>query len=69
MKWAGIAALALLLSWIVLSDLGLPAAPWFERHRAVRPALLCVTVHWSSHSSSWSQAVRGELASDEHDMR
>jgi len=28
------------LAWFVLSDLGLPAWPWFERHRAVRPVLL-----------------------------
>jgi hypothetical protein len=30
------------LAWLLLSDLGLPALPWFERHRAVRPMLLVV---------------------------
>jgi hypothetical protein len=44
MEYAAIAVMVLLLIWLGLSDLGLPAAPWFERHRAVRPALLCVVV-------------------------
>ena len=30
------------LAWLVLSDLALPAWPWFEEHRAVRPILLAV---------------------------
>jgi len=30
------------LAWFLISDLGLPAWPWFDRHRAVRPVLLVV---------------------------
>jgi len=30
------------LAWFVLSELGIPAWPWFEEHRAVRPVLLLV---------------------------
>src|SRR6266446_4972415 len=38
------AALVAGLAWFVVSDLGLPAWPWFEEHRAVRPVLVAIIV-------------------------
>jgi len=44
MEYILAAALVAGLAWFVLSDLGLPAASWFEEHRAVRPVLVGIIV-------------------------
>ena len=40
MEYVAITAAVLVFAWLLLSELGLPAALWFEEHRAVRPVLL-----------------------------